>query len=110
MPGCYLQLCKLLKSVNHCDVKYVSVKISGMSFSSADVPAGYSNKNRNNKKIKVKGQGPIVPSTIAVLLSSASLRHKVASMKVTRRLLGEHKKNKGNKSWAEEAKNLRKNF
>ena len=97
MPGCYLQLCKLLKSVNHCDVKYVSVKISGMSFSSAEVPAGYSNKTRNDKK-KVKGQGPIVPSTIAVVLSSASLRHKVASMKVTRRLLGEHKKNKGNKS------------
>ena len=50
MPGCYLQLCKLLKSVNHCDIKYVSVEISGMSFSSAEVPAGYSNKNRNDKK------------------------------------------------------------
>ena len=50
MPGCYLQLCQLLKSVNHCDIKYVSVKISGMSFSSAEVPAGYSNKNRNDKK------------------------------------------------------------
>lgn len=50
MPGCYLQLCKLLKSVNHCDIKYVSVKISGMSFSSAELPAGYSNKTRNDKK------------------------------------------------------------
>ena len=55
MPGCYLQLCKLLKSVNHCDIKYVSVKISGMSFSSADVPAGYSNKNKNDKKGKRTG-------------------------------------------------------
>ena len=50
MPGCYLQLCKLLKSVNHCDIKCVSVKISGMSFSSAELPAGYSNKTRNDKK------------------------------------------------------------
>ena len=50
MPGCYLQLRKVSKSVNHCDIKYVSVKISGMSFSSAEVPAGYSNKNRNDKK------------------------------------------------------------
>ena len=50
MPGCYLQLCKLLKSVNHCDIKYVSVKISGMSFSSAEVPARYFNKNRNDNK------------------------------------------------------------
>ena len=55
MPGCYLQLCKLLKSVNHCDIKYISVKISGMSFSSAEVPAGYSNKNRNDKKGKRTG-------------------------------------------------------
>ena len=96
MPGCYLQLCKLLKSVNHCDIKYVSVKISGMSFSSAEVPAGYSNKNRNDKKGKRTGAHRPQHDCCSLILTS--LRHKVASMKVTRRLLGEHKKNKGNKS------------
>ena len=54
----------------------------------------------------------MVPSTIAVLflISSASIRREVAPMEVTTRMLGEHKKNKWYKSWAEKAKNLRKNF
>ena len=47
-----------------------------MSFSSAEVHAGYPNKNRNDKK-KVKGQGPIVPlryccSLILSLLATQS--------------------------------------
>ena len=103
VPGCYLQKCKLLKSVNHCEIRYKSLKITGMSFSSAKVPTGYSNKNRNNKKKTERDRGPLSPA-----LSSASLWHKVASMEVTGRMLGEQKKNKWNKSWAEEANNLRK--
>ena len=57
-----------------------------------------------------KRTGAHLPQHDCCSLILTSLWHKVASMKVTRRLLGEHKKNKGNKSWAEEAKNLRKNF